>query len=115
MHAPPSPTMPPIWLSHANALSPCAPSKLSLDPSLSSAALTLRKPKRAVPAAMAAQLRYYSHDMHAAAFKLPVMADSKLGSVRPRDSGPSFLETLALPIAAAAVLTAALVVFTTRR
>jgi hypothetical protein len=47
------------------------------------AALTLRVPKRAVPADMVPKLRYYSASMHDAAFKLPVFAESKLASVRP--------------------------------
>ena len=64
---------------------------------------------------MAAQLRYYSHEMHAAAFMLPVMADSKLASVRPKSAAPSVLDAFALPAAAVAILAAAYVIFTNRR
>lgn len=53
-----------------------------------SAALTLRKPKRAVPADMVPKLRYYTTEMHDAAFKLPVFADAKLAHVRPAAAKP---------------------------
>lgn len=43
----------------------------------------VRTAKRAVPADMKSKLRYYSAEMHQAAFKLPVFADAKLASVRP--------------------------------
>jgi len=47
------------------------------------AAVYARSPKRAVPEAMAAKLRYYSHAMHAAAFALPRFAEDRLLKVRP--------------------------------
>lgn len=42
----------------------------------------LRTPRRAVPAELAAQLRYYSAEAHAAAFVLPAFAAKELVSVR---------------------------------
>jgi spermidine synthase len=53
------------------------------DPRPLCAAVYARTPKRAVPEAMAAKLRYYSASMHAAAFALPRFAEDRLLKVRP--------------------------------
>lgn len=44
---------------------------------------TLRRPKRAVPADMAAQIRYYNSQIHSAAFVLPTFSAKVLADVRP--------------------------------
>ena len=40
--------------------------------------------RREVPAALQAQLRYYSPDVHRSAFTLPHFAEQKIGLVRPK-------------------------------
>ena len=70
-------------------------------------ASVLRLPKRPVPADMKAVLRYYSEEIHAAAFVLPTFAQEKLKDVRakqlPLSTGARSTKDLALIAVAAAV------------
>jgi hypothetical protein len=73
------------------------------------AALSLREPKRPVPADMASVLRYYTASMHRASFKLPQFAEAGLSKVRPPSTAgevtrDDIVRASAVAVAAAAVV-----------
>ena len=68
----------------------------------------VRVPTRAVPAAMAAKLRYYSSAIHSAAFVLPAFMAAKLGDVRKAQGPQARFSLLGLPIDTHAVIAIAL-------
>jgi spermidine synthase len=72
-------------------------------------ALSLREPKRPVPADMASVLRYYTASMHRASFKLPQFAEAGLSKVRPPSTAgevtrDDIVRASAVAVAAAAVV-----------
>jgi len=82
----------------------------------------LRTPTRPVPDEMAAALRYYSAEVHAAAFALPAFAHAELAAVRAPQAAPAaanfgatFWAGLAAGAAAAAAVAAAATLLAKRK
>jgi spermidine synthase len=81
--------------------------------SLSSAPDMLREPKRPIDASLQAKLRYYSAEVHRAAFVLPLFAERAVAPLRKNRSRRFPRETLA--VCAAAALSAACTFLLARR
>lgn len=70
---------------------------------------SLRSPARPLPPALAAQLRYYTPALHAAAFQLPAFAEKALAAVRaPSVAGAPATPTWQLAVGASLLAAAAL-------